>query len=162
MSARRHFGIILVLYCISLSYSYRLLESNEDLKTCPALNKDIIFEEPHLNNNQRELYNVHKIPRRHHFNWNKHEIQPENWLLRIIRIKTIGASPSPKVQEVKDDKPMDGFAQRLFNILRQTLNMEEPSYKHKNEQKTMFVFKKNPFPPEHHIVKREPVQYNYM
>ncbi|XP_043656239.1 uncharacterized protein LOC122622110 [Drosophila teissieri] len=162
MSARCHFGIILVLYCISLCYSYRVVENDEDLKTCPAINKDIIFEEPHMNNNHREIYNVYKIPRRHHFNSNKHEIQPENWLLRIIRIKTINDGPSPKVPEAKEDKHMDGLAKRLFNILRQTLKMEEPSYKHKNEHKSPFLFKENPFPSENHIVKREPLQYNYM
>jgi len=158
MSARRHSGIILVLCCINLSYSYRIIESNEVPKTCPALNKDIIFEEPHLNNNQREFYDVREIPRRLHFNSNKKEIQSENWLLRIIRIKTINDGPRHKVTEIKEDKHMDGFAKRLFNILKKTLKM----HKHNNDQKDLFVLKKNHFPPEHHIVKREPVHYNYM
>ncbi|XP_026839760.1 uncharacterized protein LOC113564865 [Drosophila erecta] len=164
MSARLHFGIILVLYCIRLSYNYRIIEINEDLKTCPALNRDRIFEKPHLNNNQREIYHVHKIPRRHHFNSIKKEIKSENWLLRIFKIKTINDGPSRKVSEAQEDKhtSMDGFAKRLFNILRQTPKMEDPSHNHKNEHKTLLVLKKNPFSPEHHIVRREPVQYNYM
>ncbi|KAH8357097.1 hypothetical protein KR084_001839 [Drosophila pseudotakahashii] len=155
MSTRRHFGIVLILCSMGLSYNYRLIENHEDLKTCPARNKDILFEEPRLNNQPRNFYNVHDINGRQNLNSNKNEIKSENWLLRILHIKSVSQIPSPEVPGTEENKHMDGFAKRFLNFLRM-------SSKHKNEPKILIILKKNRHTEDHQIVKREPLPYNLM
>ncbi|XP_016978014.2 uncharacterized protein LOC108043716 [Drosophila rhopaloa] len=150
MSTRRHFGIVLLLCSMSLSSNYRLLESQHDHNSCPARNKDTIFEEPHLSDQHRNFYNVHEIPRRPLPNPIKNEIKSENWLLRIINIKNVEQKPS---QEPENQR-MEGFFKRFLNILS--------SYNHKSEPKLLFILKKNRNPTETHVVKNEPEQYNIM
>ncbi|XP_017000369.3 uncharacterized protein Sgsf [Drosophila takahashii] len=161
MSTRRHFGIVLLLCCLSLSYNYRLIENHEELKTCPARNRDLLFNQPHLNNQQRNFYNVHDIPARQQINSNQNEMKSENWLLRIFHIKSVSQNPSHEVPGTDENKHIDGFLKRLFNILRSN-KMEEPLHKHTNNPKILFIIKKNPHTEDHRIIKPEPLQYNFM
>ncbi|XP_036673822.3 uncharacterized protein Sgsf [Drosophila suzukii] len=158
MSTRRHFGIALLLCSMSLGYNYRLIENHEDCKTCPARNKGIPFEEPRLNNQQRDFYNVHDIPRRHNFNSNENEIKSENWFFRIFNIRTV----NHEIPGNDENKQTDGFAKRLLDFFRSSPIMGDPLQQHKNEPKILFILRKNPHPEEHHIVKRDPIPYNFM
>ncbi|XP_017076790.2 uncharacterized protein LOC108111747 [Drosophila eugracilis] len=162
MSTHRHFEIVLLLCSMSLSYNYRLIENRNALQTCPARNRDILFEGPHQNDHQRNFYNVHDLSRREQPNSNIKEIKSENWLLRIINIKSINQNPSHEVQGTEKNKPVDGFAKRFFNILRMSPKKKESLDLHKNEPKILFVLKKNPYPKEHNIVKREPEHHIFM
>ncbi|XP_052835655.1 uncharacterized protein LOC128252183 [Drosophila gunungcola] len=161
MSTRRHFGIALLLCSMSLSYNYRLIDGPDDPGTCPARNKDPLFEEPHLSDQQRNFYNVHEIPRRLP-NSNSNEIKSENWLLRIINFKTGNQKPSQEVPGSDEINRIKGFARRFLNILGLRPKMEEPSYKQNSEPKIFFILKKHREPKEQHIFKREPEQYNVM
>ncbi|XP_017120490.1 uncharacterized protein LOC108141557 [Drosophila elegans] len=160
MSTRRHFGIVLLLCSMSLSYNYRLIESHDDPGTCPARNKDPLFEEPHLRDQHRNFYNVHEIPRR--LPNSNNEIKSENWLLQIINFKAGNQKTSQEVPGSEEINRIKGFARRFLNILGLRPKMEEPSYKQNSEPKILFILKKHREAKEQNIVKREPQQYNIM
>ncbi|XP_016959741.1 uncharacterized protein LOC108031052 [Drosophila biarmipes] len=158
MSTRRHFGIVLLLCSMSLGYNYRLVENPVNFKTCPARNKEIPFEEPRLNSQPRTFYNVHDIPSRHLINSNENEVKSENWFLRIFNIKTL----SREIPGNDENQHADGFAKLLLDFFKPSPMMVDPLQQHKNQPKILFILKKNPLPEEHHIVKRDPIPYNFM
>ncbi|KAH8242677.1 hypothetical protein KR032_001083 [Drosophila birchii] len=155
MSGHHYFGVALLIYGGSLCYSYRLLEG----QTCPAPMKVPVFEEQHGNDQNRNFYNVHEIPRKAPSLVN--EIKSENWLMRIINIKTIRQNPIQEDPGTEQKQHIDGWLKRFFNILNS--KREDLPPKNNNEPKILFLFKKNPYQKEEHrIVKRDPLPNSFM
>ncbi|KAH8361916.1 hypothetical protein KR200_008399 [Drosophila serrata] len=155
MSGHHHyFGVLLLIYGGSFSYSYRLLDS----QTCAAPMKMPLFEEQHLNDH-RNFYNVHQVPRRNPSIVN--EIKSENWLMRIINIKSIRHNPTQEDAGMEQKQHIDGWLKRFLNILNS--KREEPSPKINNEPKILFLLKRNPYHrEEHRIIKRDPLPNTFM
>ncbi|KAH8288889.1 hypothetical protein KR054_011520 [Drosophila jambulina] len=152
MSSYHYIGVLLLIYGGSLGYSYRL-------QTCPAPMKMPLFEEQHLNDQHRNFYNVHEIPRKPPTHIN--EIKSENWLMRIINIKTIRQNPVQEDPGMEQKQHIDGWLKRFFNILNS--KREDPPIKNNNEPKIIFFLKKNPYhSEEHRVVKRDPLPNSYM
>ncbi|KAH8418114.1 hypothetical protein KR009_008804 [Drosophila setifemur] len=154
MSARFIFWIFLGICAIGLSYTYRLIENQESLKTCPARNKDApLIGVLHLNDQQEAAFNVNELNRKHPSR--NIENESGNWLMRIINIKTI--EKKTKQEDVEADKPGTGFANRLFNILRLKLKRDD------SDPKMILILKSNIHPQgEHRIVKKDSFKYNVM
>ncbi|XP_017030644.1 uncharacterized protein Sgsf [Drosophila kikkawai] len=155
MSAHHYFGVLVLICSGSLSYSYRLLES----QTCPAPMKMPQFEEHHLDDQHRNFYNVHEVPRKPPTQMN--EIKSENWLMRIINIKTIRQNSIEEDPRTEQKQHMEGWLKRFLNILNS--KREDPPPKRNDEPKIWFILKKNPYPrEEHRIVKRDPLPNSIM
>ncbi|KAH8265594.1 hypothetical protein KR038_011334 [Drosophila bunnanda] len=157
MSGHHHYlGVLLLIYGGSFSYSYRFLES----QTCAAPMRVPRFEEQHLNDQHRNyFYNVNEVPKRTPSVVN--EIKSENWLMRIINIRTIRQNPVQEDPGMEQKQHIDGWFKRFLNILNS--KREDPPPKNNNEPKILFFVKKNPYHGEdHRIIKRDPLPNTYM
>lgn len=154
MSTRFNFFIFLVILGLNVGCTFRLIDGPVYLKTCPA-NSDSHLEELLPNEQQKHFYNVHNLPN----NPQPQEKWTNNWLMKIIKIRTIPEKPK---SEDDQENRMNGLMQRIFRILRLRPKSENVMENENNDRKMVLILRKDPQAIEHHIVKRDHLPHSYM
>ncbi|KAH8306447.1 hypothetical protein KR018_011552 [Drosophila ironensis] len=159
MSTRLNFWILFQASLgLSLSYAYRIVESPNNLKTCPAVNYRAPFVELHPEDQHKNFYEVHD-PQKND-NIIVKQTKSENWLMRIINIRTVTKKPKPEPAQEVQEKPGDGFLHHLLNILKRNARSKDALQGNNNETKIVFIVKNKPHQRDpHHTQKRDPLPY---
>lgn len=159
MSTRFNFLIFLLILGLNVGFTFRLIDGPVYLKTCPA-NGDSHFEELLPNEQQKHFYNVHNIPNNHQPDTIPKEKFTNNWLMRIIKIRTIPEKPKSEDSSSGQDNRINGLMQKIFRILH--LRPKSDNENDNNDRKMFLILRKDPQAIDHHIVKKDPLPYSFM
>ncbi|KAH8268438.1 hypothetical protein KR026_007104 [Drosophila bipectinata] len=162
MSTRFNFSIFLLILGLSVGLTFRLIDGPVYLKTCPAPNRDSQLVELPPNEQQKHFYNFHNLPSDQQPNTVPKEKWTDNWLMRIVKIRTIPENPKTESSSGVQDNHMNGLLHRIFRVLHLRPRSDNLLENDNNERKMVVFLRKDPPAIDHHIVKRDPLPYTYM
>ncbi|KAH8332681.1 hypothetical protein KR074_009139 [Drosophila pseudoananassae] len=162
MSTRFNFLIFLLIFGLKVCFTFRLIEGPVYLKTCPASNRDSQFEDLSPNEQKKHFYNVENLPNDQQPNIIPKEKWTDNWLMRIVKIRTITEKPKTESSSGVQDNHMNGLLHRIFRVLHLRPRIDNLSENDNNERKMVVFLRKDPPAIDHHIVKRDPLPFSYM